>query len=129
MPNDLLLNLPQGIELKQLDIVPEFNNYSELLQRVVVLCLLNESINLTTDDYYLCELIQQATTGSLPGLIKQLIPVADRIKMVINAEEEEDVLASVQFELEKLSERSFKLYINIVKTDDTIEEGSFLVNG
>lgn len=129
MSDDLMLNLPNNKVIKTLDIIPEFEEYSELLQKTVVLCFLNKSLNLSTNGLYLCDLTQNITTGSATAIIQSLVPIADRVKMILNAEYDEEIVDSVSFTLEELSERSFKLYINIDRTDNTVEEGSVIING
>ena len=129
MSEDFMLNLKAGIKMNTLEIVPNFEEYSELVQKAVVLCFLNRSLNISINNRHLYDLVQVANTGSMPRILQALTPVADRIKDILNAEAEEDIVSSVIFSLEALSEKSFKLYINIEKTDETEEKGYIVING
>ena len=129
MSEDLMLNLKDGVKLNNFEIVPSFDDYSEFIQKTVVLCFLNKSLNVSINNRHLYDLVQHANTGSLSRLVQSLTPLADRVKDILNAEHEEDVISSVSFSLEELSEKSFKIYINIEKTDETEEEGYVVING
>lgn len=133
MVNDLILNLPESVKLSKLLIDPEFANYNELLQRVVVLVLLHKSDELLgTTGLDLSDLSGKATTGALSAVQRALASAESNITKLINEEvpvtDSDNRIGVLTLSLEEV-DRRFKLVVNIETEAKTKLIGAAMIDG
>lgn len=121
---DLMLNLPEGVQLNTLEITSVFPNYSELLQRVVMLVLTSNHNELTIDGKTLPEFLRNANMQNLSALNSQLIFIANAAKELLNADSYEIDTLSITASAE---DREVKLNITVKALNATVETGEFTI--
>jgi len=121
---DLMLNLPEGVRLNILEITSVFPQYSELLQRVVMLIFTSNHSDLTIDGKTLPEFLRNANMQNLSALNSQLIFIANAAKELLNADSYEIDTLSITAVAE---DREVKLNITVKALNATVETGEFTI--
>lgn len=122
--NDLTLNLPSGVRLNTLDVVASFPEYSELLQRVVVLVLMSDLSEMQIDGRTLPELLRTANRSNIAMLNSNLNFIASEALSLLNSEGEVAQSLSIS-----ANEVGGVTYINITVTavDGETASGEYVV--
>ena len=128
--DELILDLSENTRLTKLTIDPDFDNYNELVQRVVVFVLLHGDI--TVDGTELTLLSATATTGAATAIKRALSSMESKVISSINAEVPEadtaNRIRTLSMSVEAV-DRVFKLVVNIETEAGTIITGAADING
>lgn len=112
--NDLTLYLPDGIELRDLRVVADFDKYDEVMQRTVTLLLMGDYPELTMNGQTASELIRNATTGSVEAISSMLMSIGGEIQRLMNSDDGDPVVDSISISAEAAG-TTVSVVINITK--------------
>ena len=133
MRNELILNLPGSVELTHMYIDPDFEQYNELLQRVVVFVLLHAgSDGLSLAGSELSTLAGRATTGAISAIRQKISSAESDVKKALNADvPTDDTNNRIRTLSLSVAEAAggFKLTVNIETESRAIISGATTING
>ena len=117
--------------MNSLEIVPEFPNYSELLQRVVVLFLMHTtSDDLTLDGRYTSDIVSTVVTGSALDFVEQQLNIiGSTIKRLINSESETDDRLIDRIDVKLNTQGAHVRFVVTITTSSGTETGELTING
>ena len=129
----MTLNLPEYTNLTKLVIDPEFSEYHELLQRVVVFMLLHTSDNgLSLNGVDLSMLAGAATTGAAAELNRLVGAAESKVTNKLNAEvpetDKDNRIKTLSMSVELIGQR-MRLMVNIETESGNIITGAADING
>lgn len=133
MRNELILNLPGSVELTHMYIDPGFEQYSELLQRVVVFVLLHAGADgLSLAGGELSTLAGKATTGAISTIRQKISSAESDVKRALNADvptdDTDNRIRTLSLSVAEAA-GGFKLTVNIETESRAIISGATTING
>ncbi len=132
--NDLIIALPESTRFSQIVIDPEFSQYNELLQRVVVYVLLHGTLDedLQLDGIDLANLSGVGTTGAIVAVERSLKSIESRLAEKLNADvpdtDVHNTIRTLSLSLNTVDQR-FKLRVDIETAAGKIITGVAEING
>lgn len=132
--NELVLALPENTRFTQILIDPDFEQYNELLQRVVVYVLLHGPLDedLQLDGIDLSNLAGVGTTGAAAAIERSLKSMESKLMSKLNADvastDYDNIIKTLSLSLETVDQR-FKLRVDIKTAAGTILTGAAEING
>lgn len=132
--NELALALPENTRFTQILIDPEFEQYNELLQRVVVYVLLHGPLDeeLQLDGVDLSNLAGVGTTGAAVAIERSLRSMESKITNKLNADvpssDHDNIIKTLSLTLATVDQR-FKLRVDIKTAAGNILTGVAEING
>ena len=133
MSRDILLNLPEAVSMSYLEMVPEFDKYNELMQRVVVMVLLHLSDErLLLDGKSLYQFAGTITTAGVDAVNRRLAFVASAATDLLNEDvddtDTDNYIRNLSLEIVP-SGRMFRLLINISTESENNITGALTIDG
>lgn len=130
---ELILNLPEYTNLTKLVIDPEFSEYHELMQRVVVFMLLHTGDDgLSLNGVDLSMLAGAATTGAVAELNRLVGAAESKVTTRLNAEvpvtDKDNRIKTLSMSVELIDQR-MRLVVNIETESGNIITGAADING
>ena len=130
---ELILNLPEYTNLTKLVIDPEFSEYHELMQRVVVFMLLHTGDDgLSLNGVDLSMLAGVATTGAAAELNRLVGAAESKVTTGLNAEvpvtDKDNRIKTLSMSVELIDQR-MRLVVNIETESGNIITGAADING
>ena len=112
--NDITLELTPGRKLTTLQVVAEFPNYSEILQRAVMLILTADNPNLYVSGKPVVETLLESNASAINMMRGEFQILSNELKVILNSEAVEVDELSITPEV---TGASVKIAINIITVD------------